>query len=46
MPVIVVAWEAEIGRIAVGGQPRQIVPKLPEQNSGAQWSASFTSIKP
>jgi hypothetical protein len=28
-PVILAIWEAEIGRIMVQGQPRQIVPKTP-----------------
>jgi hypothetical protein len=28
-PVIVDIWEAEIGRITVQDQPRQIVPKTP-----------------
>jgi hypothetical protein len=36
MPVILAHWEAEIRRIAVGGQTKQMVfktlsPKLPEQ---------------
>jgi hypothetical protein len=29
MPVISAIWEAEIGRMAVGGQPRKIVHKTP-----------------
>jgi hypothetical protein len=28
-PVILTTWEAEMGRITVGGQPRQIVHKTP-----------------
>jgi hypothetical protein len=37
IPIIVATWEAEIERIEVRGQPRQIVhmplsPKYPEQN--------------
>jgi hypothetical protein len=37
MPVILAAWEAEIGRIEVPGQPGEIVcktpsPKYPELN--------------
>jgi hypothetical protein len=29
MLIILATWEAEIGRIAVQGQPRQIVPETP-----------------
>jgi hypothetical protein len=29
MPVILVTWEAEIGRIVVEGQPGQIVHEMP-----------------
>jgi hypothetical protein len=29
MPVILATWEAEIWRITVGGQPRQIVREIP-----------------
>jgi hypothetical protein len=29
MPVILASWEAEIRRIAVSGQPRQIVLETP-----------------
>jgi hypothetical protein len=31
-PVILASWEAEIGRMAVQGQPRQIVHKTPSPN--------------
>jgi hypothetical protein len=30
-PMILATWEAEMGRIAVQGQPRQIVHKIPTQ---------------
>jgi hypothetical protein len=29
MPVILVTWDTEIGRIAIGSQPGQIVFKIP-----------------
>jgi hypothetical protein len=29
MPIILATWEAEIERIAVGGQPGQIVEETP-----------------
>jgi hypothetical protein len=31
IPIILATWEAEIGRMAVGGQPGQIVPKTRSQ---------------
>jgi hypothetical protein len=42
MPVILTTWEAEIGRIKVRGQSREIVcgapsPKQPEQNGLELW---------
>jgi hypothetical protein len=38
MSVILAAWEAEIGRIKVGGQPGQIVLKVPSQKYPAKWT--------
>jgi hypothetical protein len=38
MPVILATWEAEIGRIALWGQPGQIVWQTPiSKATGAKW---------
>jgi hypothetical protein len=41
-PIILAAWEAEIRRLAVPGQPRHVIPetpspKQPEQNGVEVW---------
>jgi hypothetical protein len=58
MPIILATCEAEIRRIVVRGQPRQIVPKTPiSKITRAKWtrveliwlkwqSACFASVKP
>jgi hypothetical protein len=50
MPVILAFWEAEIERIKVPGQPRQIVhetpsPKQPEQNGGMVQAVEYLLCK-
>jgi hypothetical protein len=36
MPIILATWEGEIRRMAVGGQPRQIVFKIPSPKYSEQ----------
>jgi hypothetical protein len=42
MPVILAAWEAEIGRIEVRGQPGQIVLKTPSPK--AKWAGAVAQL--
>jgi hypothetical protein len=55
MPIILATWEADIGRIEVQDQPRQIVLKTPiSKITRAKWTGSvaqavetcFVSVKP
>jgi hypothetical protein len=45
MPVILVIWKAEIGRIAVRGQPRQIVHETPSpKTTRAKWTGGVVQM--
>jgi hypothetical protein len=48
MPVILAAWEAEIGRIGIRGQPGKIVLKTPiSKITRAKWTGDMSqSVQP
>jgi hypothetical protein len=44
-PVILATWEGEIGRIAVSGQPRPVIHKIPSPKiTRAKWIGGVTKF--